>query len=83
MKINNNAIYEKKEQLEKYKGYLPFLVREHIDSAAWLEFITSEGLLDEIMPTHKKMKRASIDDKLTEFIRWVNENPEYQDFLTE
>ncbi len=81
MKIDNRSISDNAEKLEKHKGYLPFLIREHINSENWMNFMEKEGLLEEVMPQIRKIRKSSFQDKINEFVSWVNEHPEYKEFL--
>ena len=83
MKINYEKIKKDAVKLEKFPGYLPCIIRLEINEFNYLEFIEKEGLLDKLYNKLVESRKFSFSEMLDEFARWVNDNPEYKDFLIE
>ena len=81
MKLNHKEIQNKREELESYKGYLPSLIQMEIDYDNYIEFLKKEGLFDDLMIQLSKSRHFSRPKRESELKNWVNEHPEYSDFI--
>lgn len=83
MKFDYSKIEQKKEELERYEGYLPAFITFIIDCDKYIEFLKEKGIYNDVMKIMSKAKHYTIEEDVEDMIRWVNENPEYQYFLIE
>ena len=83
MKIDYSKIEQKKGELEQYEGYLPSFITFIIDCDKYLKSLKEKGIYNDVMKIMSKAKHYTIEEDVEDMIRWVNENPEYQDFLIE
>lgn len=83
MKYSRLKIKSKSKELEEYPGYLPWIILREIDLENYSDFLEKLGLWDKFRDKLSESKMASYDKHKKEFIDWINNNPEYSDFLIE
>lgn len=83
MLINDTLIIEKAKELEEFNGDIPKFIAIYIDTEKWKENLISKGLWGEVESKITESKHNSFEDDLLEFIQWVEDNPQYRDFIIE
>ncbi len=86
--INIVEIIKNKEKLEKHKGYIPIPILSWIDIGIWFDFLekTDKKLYEKCLERNRSERQKMREDnhdpiKIVE--KWVNENPQYSNFLIE
>lgn len=83
MEINYSAIQNRSKELECFKGYLPSIIQMLINYDNYLNFLRKEGLFDNLSIQLAKSRHYSRAKRENEFMEWINDNPEYKDFIIE
>ena len=83
MKINYAKIKEDAEKLEKFPGYLPGIIQMEINVTNYFDFLKKEGLWDDLEKELYRSRRFSFQEHLDDFKKWVNNHPEYENYIIE
>lgn len=89
MLINNERIEQRKKELQHFKGFLPSPLDMFVNGIKREEFLKSEGIFEEVFKQEieyrntLKSSEDKVDFRLSEFVKWVENNPEFSDFLLE
>ena len=83
MEYDYLKIKSKAEELEKYPGYLPWIIQREIDLDNYHSNLEKKGLYDKFKDNLSESMMFSYKKHKEEFIRWINNNPEYSEFLIE
>lgn len=83
MKINYSLIKAKSKELENYPGFLPGIILMEIDIDKYYSVLEKEGLFEQLYDKLNKSRRQSFTQMVYELKSWVEDNPEYKDFIIE
>ena len=80
--INYDKIAELSDELTKYNGVLPLLIRALIFKK-WVKYLESIGSYDTIIKECIRTMPKDFDEAQQELINWVKMNKEYSDMIKE
>lgn len=89
MIINNERIEQRSKELQKFKGFLPNPLPMYVKGIEREKFLKSEGISEEVFKQEVEYREnlQSAEDAAefmySEFVKWVEANPEFSDFLME
>ena len=81
MEYDSLKIKSKVQELEEYPGYLPWIIQREIDLENYYNHLKKKGIYNKFKDKLSESKMASYKKHKEEFIQWVNNNPEYSEFL--
>ena len=86
--LNSTEIKKRKDELEQFKGFLPFQFDTYISLSKRKEFLVDQGLWDEVHEQELQVMKGIRDTKPNDDVyldkvlrKWVVKNPEFEDLV--
>lgn len=78
--VDFDKIIEVSEELKKYDGFLPLLIRAII-MKAHSRHLNKIGMYDEVIKQEIESKPRTYEEAVKELENWCKENPKYKDLV--
>ena len=83
MEINYDEIINRKTELITFPGYIPFLIDQVVPSMERYKFLKKTGIYNKVSNELLRCRKYTLDQQMMEVKKWIDENPEYKDFIVE
>lgn len=79
-----SKIRSKREELAQFQGYLPHLLRYCLGSKYYVKYIKNleeKNLLNDLKEKLNSSRRFNNEESWKEFVEFVEQNPQFADFI--
>ena len=88
MRLNSNEVEKRSNELQTFRGFLPFQFDGYVNLVKRKEFLVEKGLWDEVHEQELTVMRGIRETRPNEDVyldkllkRWIKENPQFKDLV--